>query len=300
LLVAAAAASLLARYLVSSSHIVVIAAVAVPYATIAALVAVLGFGAGRRWPALGVAAVVLVALAAPQARILVRSGSHASGTPLTIMTSNLRLGEANPEQLLAAARSHGAQLLMLQELSRPALLRLQHDGIDSMFKYSYTRAQGGGSGIGLFSVFPLSQERNYPDFWLQVISARITLPTGQPLTVFSSHLSAPYPDDAARWVADCRRLGGVLAATSGTVIDAGDFNATVNLKAFRDLVGQGRMTDAASSIGAAVRTYPADRWTGPLIGIDHVLLRGVHARSLATVHLDNTDHRALLARLTVS
>ncbi len=179
LLVAAGAIALIARQVVSTWHPFIIAAVMLPLLTAGVLLAVLGFGVTRRWIPLALAVLVLALMAIPPGRVLLRSGARTAGVPLTVMTSNMRLGEADPAQILAAARSHGVQLLMLQELSRPALARLKADGIDTYFRYSYTRAQGGGSGIGLFSVFPLAEQRVYPDFWLQVISARISLDGGR-------------------------------------------------------------------------------------------------------------------------
>lgn len=290
---------LIAGNVVSTWHPLVIAATAVPLLTLGAIVGAIGLGLTRRWISLGVAVLLVLALAVPQLRVLLRSPGRPAGTPLRIMSFNMRLGDADTDQVLQVARSQGAQLLMLQELSRPALQRLESAGIAGHYRYSYTNARGGGSGIGLFSVFPLSQEHNYPNFWLQVISARITVPSGPSVTVFSSHLSAPYPDKADRWVLESKQLGHVLGGIQGPVIDAGDFNSTVNHKSFRDLVAAGRMTDAASSIGAVLRTYPADRAIGPLIGIDHVLVREVQAQSMKSIHIDGSDHEALVVTLGV-
>jgi endonuclease/exonuclease/phosphatase (EEP) superfamily protein YafD len=81
------------------------------------------------------------------------------------------------------------------------------------------------------------------------------------------------------------------------VVVAGDFNATVDHAQFRDLLDHG-YADAAESSGAGyLPTYPTDRWYGPLIGIDHVLFRGMQADSADTYDLPGSDHRAVLARL---
>jgi endonuclease/exonuclease/phosphatase (EEP) superfamily protein YafD len=81
------------------------------------------------------------------------------------------------------------------------------------------------------------------------------------------------------------------------VVVAGDFNATVDHAQFRDLLDHG-YSDAAEQSGAGyLPTYPNDRWYGPLIGIDHVLVRGMRAGSVDTYGLPGSDHRALLARL---
>jgi endonuclease/exonuclease/phosphatase (EEP) superfamily protein YafD len=82
------------------------------------------------------------------------------------------------------------------------------------------------------------------------------------------------------------------------VIAAGDFNATTDHAQFRRLLAHG-YADAAQQSGAGyLPTYPNDRWYGPLIGIDHVLLRGgVGAADVRTLGVRGSDHRALLARL---
>jgi endonuclease/exonuclease/phosphatase (EEP) superfamily protein YafD len=119
--------------------------------------------------------------------------------------------------------------------------------------------------------------------------------------VFSSHLGAPWSHAARVWRAESSRLGGVLAQTPGLVIDSGDFNANTSLKPFRQLLDTGHMVDAATASGApGIRTYPSNEGLlPPLIGIDHVLLRGVAAKSAETVQIAGSDHRALLTSLVL-
>ena len=94
------------------------------------------------------------------------------------------------------------------------------------------------------------------------------------------------------------RLLGRLPA--GPVIVPGDFNATVDHAQFRDLLGGGFDEGALDSGAGYLPTYPTDRWYPPLLGIDHVLSRGLWAESARTYDLPGSDHRALLVRLAAS
>jgi endonuclease/exonuclease/phosphatase (EEP) superfamily protein YafD len=292
------ALSLFARNIASDRAPLVMAAAAVPVATLLTLLAVVGLAAGRRWISLTVAFAILVALLVPLARPLLHSDANRTGRPLRVMTFNLQLGQADVDALLDVARSRGAQLLMLQELTEPALARLQAAGISQTYRYQYVQPGRSASGVGLFSTFPLSDKRTYPDFQLRVVSATVTLPGGTVLTAFSSHLSAPWPQDGTDWKLESARLGTLLSHTAGTVIDAGDFNATVNHKSFRSLMSAGHLTDAATAIhSSTLRTYPTDRWYGPVLGIDHVLLRGVYTHGLTAVQIRGSDHKAVITDL---
>jgi endonuclease/exonuclease/phosphatase (EEP) superfamily protein YafD len=82
-------------------------------------------------------------------------------------------------------------------------------------------------------------------------------------------------------------------------VAAGDLNATPDIVQFRDLLVDG-YADAAQQAGAGMTlTYPADRWYPPLIAIDHVLTRDAVATTADTIHISDTDHRALLVTVQV-
>jgi endonuclease/exonuclease/phosphatase family metal-dependent hydrolase len=103
---------------------------------------------------------------------------------------------------------------------------------------------------------------------------------------------------APQWGAVMRRLPG--ADSRGDVqLLVGDFNATLDHRAMRALLGRGYL-DAADEVGAGFT------WTWPALGhphtlpitIDHVLVdRRVRALGVTAVRIPGTDHRALIARL---
>jgi endonuclease/exonuclease/phosphatase (EEP) superfamily protein YafD len=292
----------LCRYLASTSHIVILAATGAPYAVLVALTGLAILVGARRWLEAIAALAVMAGLAAPMAAVLLtRAKIPPASLRLSVLTFNMREGRANAHALVAAVRGRGVELLMLQEMTPQALDQLNAAGLQTVLPYSYTEPKPRASGVGIFSATPLTGYRSYSGFGNGVISAVLTRPTGRAVTVFSSHLGAPWPQDALGWRWQSARLGEILAGTPGPLIDAGDFNASTSLKPFRNLLHAGGVSDASIAAGdAGIRTYPSNAGlVPPLIGIDHVLTRQVAAGSTETVALPGSDHRALAATLYV-
>jgi endonuclease/exonuclease/phosphatase family metal-dependent hydrolase len=83
-------------------------------------------------------------------------------------------------------------------------------------------------------------------------------------------------------------------------IMAGDYNATLDHRELRDLIGSGYV-DVADALGDGLRpTWPETRRLPAAVAIDHVLIdpRFV-ARSLDVRPVLYTDHRALVARVAL-
>jgi endonuclease/exonuclease/phosphatase (EEP) superfamily protein YafD len=300
LLVLAGLVCLLARNVVSTRHVLVLAATALPLVGLACLLPVLVFLATRRWIELAISVLVVLGLLVPLTTSVLNFRDD-SGIPLRIMTLNMRLGEADADQIVTAVRTHQVTVLMLQEFSPAAQQRLESAGLDLLLGYHYLAAKPGSDGAGIYSADPLSDLRSYPGFNLQVLSATIAVSDSQQVTVFSSHVAAPWPQQSSVWKAQSALLGQILASTSGTIVDAGDFNATISHKVFRDLVSNGKVVDAARDSGTlTLPSFPADRWFPPLFGIDHVLLRNAYAKKLQTIQVSGSDHRAVLATLTIT
>ena len=297
--------SLVCRFLSSTNHLIVLAATGFPYASILALLALAALLCLRRWIEAALATALLLVLAFPMLKVLLTWPDPPSvpqhGTAVQVMTFNMRLGRADAADVVEKVRAHHVQLLLLQELSPSALAGVEAAGLSRVLPHSYARPGEDGVGVGVFSAWPLKDAREDAGFNLGVVSARLALPSGQQLSVFSSHLVAPWPQASLGWRVESEKLGRLLASTPGAVIDAGDFNANTSMKPFRQLLHAGGVRDAATVSGEpGIRTYPANQgfWP-PLIGIDHVLLRGVDAQSARTVAIAGSDHRALVTSLVV-
>lgn len=254
-----------------------------------------------------VAATTLAVLVGrSQAPLLVpdRAGAG-SGPEITVLTANLLVGRADAEELVAAARTHDADVLMVQELTPDAVTRLRAAGLDTVLPFNFLAAEPDGSGLGIWSRRALRDPTRSREISNGYLSARLDLGDGSrgPLLV-CVHVAGPYPWDAADWWEDMRALrtlfaSAVRAAGPPGVIVGGDFNATWDSAAFRDLLGGG-LRDAAEQTGhPASFTYPADKRYPPFIAIDHVLTAGVRARSLSTFRIPGSDHRGVAVRLSL-
>ena len=300
----AALAGLAAHFhLAGTNRMVALGAFSGHLMTLAPLALLLLLAARRRVAAL-LAAALTVAVAVVVAPTYAGDPAEAAGPSLTVLTANVRLGEADAADLVAEVRRARADVVLLQELTPALRDRLAARGLDDLLPHSLVDAGPGADGIGLWSRFPLTdQQQEHLTF--PYVSARLDLGPGRPApTVLAFHAAGPWPQPADEWVRDMARLPGVLdrvatAAGGQPVLVGGDFNATWGNANFRGLLQDG-YRDAAEQLGAQwTATYPADRAFPPLIGIDHLLVRGAGAQRLHTVEVSGSDHRGLVVRVAL-
>jgi endonuclease/exonuclease/phosphatase (EEP) superfamily protein YafD len=297
-----AVVALLAHYVATSWQPTVILATGSHYPMWAAAVGLLAALVARRWATAGVAVVLTALVVLVQAPAWVSAAVPEGGTPVVVMQANLRLGLADPAPIVKLVDEHKVQVLATEELTHPEQQRLLAAGLGTLLPYHYTVAStpGAGNGIGMWSRYPLADTRLVPGFELKVLTATVMLP-GRSFTFAAVHLLPPFPQQPGEWNTEIGRLKTLLRAQpKGTpVIAAGDYNSTVDHAQFRALFSDG-YADAADQAGAGYpASYPADRWFGPLIAIDHVLTRNAVASSLSTLDLPNSDHRGLLSRVVL-
>lgn len=289
-----AAAALIARQLGTSWQPVVVLASGAHQLLWAAPVALALFLGARLWLQAGLAEIVLVLAVLSQSALYAGNGGSADRPTLAVLQANLKVGAADAAAVVRLAQD--ADLAMLEELTTAERDRLAAAGMNRALAHAYTAVLAdGGGGLGIWSRYPLSDERNYPGYQLGVLSAVAATPHGA-VTVVAVHLLPPYPYASSTWSGEIARLRGLLrdlAKAGRPVIVAGDFNATTDNAQFRALLRDG-YADAADASGAGYRpTYPTDRWFGPVIAIDHVLAYGERPRRLHTVKLPGSDHRGL-------
>ncbi len=264
-----------------------------PYAAAGAVLAVLLALALRRWAAAVVgaaAAAVLVAAVAPRA--LPDRGPE-RGTPLRVMTANVAAGATGARALVAIARRERVDVLSVQELT-PALAA----ELERAFPYRVAEPRPGYAGTGLYARVPLEPARGPVGtrFAMAAATARVR---GARIGLVAVHPIAP-----ARWrsMPVWRRELRALppAGRDRLRVLAGDFNATLDHRELRRLLGTG-YRDAADRAGAGLRpTWPADRRFPPGVTIDHVLADArVGVRSVRVIDLPGSDHRAVVAELRI-
>ncbi|MET1044874.1 MAG: endonuclease/exonuclease/phosphatase family protein [Microbacteriaceae bacterium] len=123
-------------------------------------------------------------------------------------------------------------------------------------------------------------------------------------TIAAVHPVAPIPEQMRNWRADLKWLSGICSPDSGSVILAGDFNATIDHLTGLGVDGAtlGACTDAAVATGnGAVGTWPT--MFPPLVGapIDHVMATddwvATGMRVIDTHDDFGSDHRPLVVTL---
>jgi endonuclease/exonuclease/phosphatase (EEP) superfamily protein YafD len=275
-----------------------------PYVAGWALLPALATAARRRWAHTAVAWLALLALTAVVLpRALPDSDRGATtGPAVHVMTTNMLFGEADAATVVGLVRDHDVAVLAVQEFTPDAAARLAAAGLTGMLPYSSQAPEVGTTGSGLYSRYPLTNagvRRNGGGF-LQAYGT-VNQPGSAPVMVESAHPLAPYAvsvlDD---WRAD---LAAQPRAESGGPLRIllGDFNATLDHKALRDLIDSG-YRDAADTVGKGlIGTWgPYDGDPIPPVTIDHVLADARIGVRDVTVHpMPASDHRTVIAFLTL-
>ncbi|WP_369255621.1 endonuclease/exonuclease/phosphatase family protein [Geodermatophilus amargosae] len=304
----AAGVGLVAHHHLSGSSSLVAVSAASTHLLALAPVSVALLAVGRRWIGAGLAAALTAAAVATLAPTYAGGPVDLpGGQPLTLLTANVRLGEADAEGLVDAVQRSGADVVSLQELTPPLRRQLEAAGLDELLPHSLVEASPGADGIGLWSRHPLTDETRHDELTFPAVSARIALPDGGPgPTVLGLHAAGPWPQAADDWVRDMAKLPALLQGLAreadehdSAVLVGGDFNATWGNAQFRGLLQDG-YRDAAEQFGAPwTATFPAGTAVPPVIGIDHVLARGAGVQDLRTVTVPGSDHRGLLATVSL-
>jgi endonuclease/exonuclease/phosphatase (EEP) superfamily protein YafD len=302
--IAVSAIALAIRYPPVEGHVVVAVAALSGYLVVGApLGLVLSVLCRQR--VLTVAAVAMtIATVVVESPLFLAEKPTFPATSMRVMTANLYLGQADPQKIVATAAAN-ADVLALQELTPEAVAGLTSAGLDRHFPFRLLDARGYASGVGLWSRYPLTQSTRVSGFTLAMVRARIhvdAIPVDP--TIVVAHMSGPWPQPIDDWQRDMSLMPATLQAASvasgaGCVFAAGDFNATYDMRTFRDLLRDG-YRDAAEQAGSGITaTYPANTWVPPMLAIDHLITRQCEATSVKVVDVPGSDHRGLIATLAI-
>jgi endonuclease/exonuclease/phosphatase family metal-dependent hydrolase len=259
----------------------------------------------RRWAVAAVALVVVLAfahallpraLAGPQPAVR-------DGVALRVMTANLFEGRGDPRTVVDLVRREQVDVLALEELPPEEVARLDAAGLRRLLPYRrYEQALGGATASGLFSHRPIRTLPAENSVGRQgEPRGLIAVPGALPVDVQVIHPTPPiHPGFRTLWK---HMLGELTKPPGGDRLRllAGDFNATLDHRELRRLLGDGGYADAADAVGAGYRTtWPAGRDFPPEITIDHVLVAPRERVEAVTVRtVPRSDHRAVIATLVV-
>ncbi|WP_336706717.1 endonuclease/exonuclease/phosphatase family protein [Oerskovia sp. USHLN155] len=274
-----------------------------PWVALAALVVLLLSLSRRRWVLSAVAGVLVVAHAVWLVPFFVPGPGiepGADGT-LRVMATNALYGRADARAVVEAVREEEVELLSVVELTDDFETALVAAGIEDVLPYAWTRTHPteGAAGSGLWSATPLTDPRDGVASRFHQPSAVVGV-DGTSVRVTAVHSHPPTPGEVDLWTDDLALLGDAAHADPTSQILLGDFNATSDHSAFRDLLGD-RFADATRLAGDGLNlSWPADRRYPPLVDLDHVVVdAGMRVDDVGPVAIPGTDHLAILATVQV-
>jgi endonuclease/exonuclease/phosphatase (EEP) superfamily protein YafD len=271
-----------------------------PYYVVVGILVVAAFLLQRRWYAValsGLATIVMSLLVVP--RLVDDSSGTPGGVSLRVMSVNLRIGGADAADIAALVKREKVDVIAFQEFTPEAGARL--DEVDlSQFSYRSIHPRELALGSAIYSRLPMTDDgvRRHPSGFYQA-QGSLDVPGAGEVKVESAHPCAPTGSARSKcWSEDLADQPPAKDGGNAQIL-LGDFNATLDHAALRKLLGTG-YADAASSVGRGLTpTWPYDRPI-PRIAIDHVLVNSrISARAFAVYTVGGTDHRCIVADLTI-
>jgi endonuclease/exonuclease/phosphatase (EEP) superfamily protein YafD len=284
------------RWVDTTAYPVVVLQTAAPFVAIGLLLLAVATVALRRWWMLLPVGIALTVAATQVAPAFVSHASPDATRDLTVMSANLRVGRAQPTQLMDAVRFHAVDVLVLTEVTPAALRGLTREGADSYFPRRVGEAQADGyAGTMVLSRYPLREVAadlgGSPNRQPEVV---VTV-DGVDLRVQTAHPAAPIPGQTEQWRDGLRALQAWKERQrgQGPILLVGDFNSSSAHPGFR-AVADG-LDDAQRTTGSGwVRTWPyAGSRLPPFVQLDHVLSRGLTVIDSGQVAMNGTDHAAV-------
>ncbi|MHC0429307.1 endonuclease/exonuclease/phosphatase family protein [Streptomyces sp. O3] len=223
-----------------------------------------------------------------------------SGPPvaqLRVLTSNVEFGQAT-QQLLAAIRRERPDLAFVQECDLGCAQALR-EHTEADYPHHRIVLATGAEGSAILSRYPLKDADGVPG--TLSMPGAIAEVAGYRVRLQLAHPMPPMPGDLDTWRSELAALRDYAARDSRTpTILAGDFNASQDHAAFRRVLDTGLRDSTRLAGGTRTPSWPSV--SAPPLGaqIDHVLVSAdFSARATRFIDLDHTDHRSLLADLTL-
>lgn len=276
-----------------------------PYVGLTSLLPLLVALLLRRWRVAAAAGIVVVlfavallprAVGGPQPDV-------ADGVRIKVMTSNVFTGLGDARAVVALVRAQRVDVLAMEELTPEEVTRLDAAGLRKLLRYRNVDARSGANGSGMFSRFPLERRKPYNSIDQNgEPRSLVRIPGAEPVDLQVVHPPPPIHGWAPKWRHMLAELPRPRRDGDQLRMLLGDFNATLDHRALRDLLGgEHGYVDAADATGhGLVPTWPELHTLPPYITIDHVLVDPRMRAEDVSVHtIPGTDHRAVVAALRV-
>jgi endonuclease/exonuclease/phosphatase (EEP) superfamily protein YafD len=263
------------------------------------LLAIVSFVLRRRVLALLVLVLVLSLSALLGPRVLSEEQPQVDGPRLRVMAANLYLGHADARAIVNLVRQQQIDVLTMPELTPTEVSALDSAGLAEVLPYREFDDRPGGDGSGVAANVPLRKLILMPETVLSQPSVVLDLPGRNDVELTAVHVQPPLSNSEVRtWRGELRELPKATPDDRVRIL-AGDFNATLDHAAFRDLVDRG-YADAGEESGDGLAPTWSSLPTGPPITIDHIVVDARCAISSYAVHdLPGSDHNAIIAEVVL-
>lgn len=218
---------------------------------------------------------------------------RSSGGDLVVVGHNVHEGNRDPRGTARALAASGADVVALEELSRPALSAYE-DELAPSYRYSEVR-----EGVGLWSKHPLRAVRPVEIMpWTRALRATIDTPKG-PVALYVAHLASVRVLPSSGFTTERRNesagklADAVRAERLARVVVVGDFNGAAEDSALGPLTRQLRSVQREAGAGFGF-TWPA---SFPLVRLDQIMVKGVTPVSSWTLPATGSDHLPVAASL---
>jgi endonuclease/exonuclease/phosphatase (EEP) superfamily protein YafD len=260
---------------------------------------VLVTGAALRAPVLVTAAVVLLAVVGVWVGPDLRwwsNGAEVDGPTTVVAATNIGPDHRQLAAMASDVLALDADVLSIVELTPADQGALRAAGIAERYPYAVEDARAGAHGSGIYSRYPLRDVGVAEIGRAPMAYATVELPSG-PVTVFAVHTTQPLRGPG-QLDAELEQLGTLADGYDNPVVLAGDFNATRQHQALRELLEAG-FRDAHLDTGrGSAATWPAGRRIPSFALIDHVLVSPELAvASVDEATISGSDHRAVVATI---
>lgn len=230
-------------------------------------------------------------------RVLSEAQPAADGDRIRIMTINLYGGGADPRTVFDLAREQKIDVLVMPEATPAAEAELDELGLAQLLPNRVSDSDATGSGTTVASRFPLRQIVLMDESTMAQPSMVVELPGPEDVELTAVHIQPGVRTGSAGvWRAE---LAELPRPAERIRVLAGDFNASFDHAAFRELTDRG-YADAAESTGDGL-TATWRKWPlGPPVTIDHILVDDRCAISGYEVFgVPGSDHDALVSEIVL-
>ncbi|UTT38757.1 endonuclease/exonuclease/phosphatase family protein [Glutamicibacter mishrai] len=269
-----------------------------PWMLVGVAAAVLFASFKRRWLVATLVMAALIVGALPNMAAPGRQSAITGSSEVSVFSFNALKAGADSKQLAQSIKRTNPDVLVLVETSEALHDRLRAQGALASLEFrSAPVPTGGVRDTVIFSRYPLKELSqgigSEATGWYGMPVVEIDSPGGT-FTVVGVHIFPPL-GSAQRWNQGLAALQRWLEEQANRpVILAGDYNSTRSHPQFRSLTST---LDTEPTLFPRL-TWPADTYSTPLLGIDHVLTAGFNPVSQQTLRIRGSDHLGIMSTVS--